>query len=328
MKGKNPHNALVVDTFSHIEHASGLLAALLPAEVVEHLDLSTLELSQDHWVDEKLRETETDLLYRVSTVAGGKALVYLLLEHQSTADPWMVFRLLQYMVRVWDHWRRSNDDASKLPPIIPIVLSHASGGWKSACPFIDLIDGSESLVEALRPHLPEFAPVHEDLSARSDDDLEAMTLSALSRLVMLLLKHVRDGDVVQRLPQWVDTFRGAMEGSGVDALVRGLMHIFECVEDASLEDLRFIDDAVKVQDEELLMTLAEKLRQEGRREGRKEGRKEGQRKLLLKQLQLRFGDLPTRAEARVAKATPAQLEAMAEKVLTATSLDEVFTVLG
>ena len=28
VKGKNPHNALVLDTFSQIEHASGLLAAV------------------------------------------------------------------------------------------------------------------------------------------------------------------------------------------------------------------------------------------------------------------------------------------------------------
>jgi predicted transposase YdaD len=71
--GKNPHNALVIDTFSQVEHAAGLLNALLPAEIVRHLDLSTLELSQDHLVDEKLRETETDLLYRVSLRGGGEA---------------------------------------------------------------------------------------------------------------------------------------------------------------------------------------------------------------------------------------------------------------
>jgi predicted transposase/invertase (TIGR01784 family) len=175
VKGKNPHNELVIDTFSQVEHASGLLDALLPSEIVRHLDLSTLELSQDHLVDEKLRETETDLLYRVSMKGGGEAFVYVLLEHQSTADSWMAFRLLKYIVRIWDRWHRSEQEAKKLPPIIPVVLSHAPSGWTAARDLIELIDGPSELVDALRPHLPGFEPVIEDLARRTDEELEAMS---------------------------------------------------------------------------------------------------------------------------------------------------------
>ena len=107
------------------------------------------------------------------------------------------------------------------------------------------------------------------------------------------------------------------------AASRPLMYIIECDEGVSLDDLGFIDEAVGTPKGELIMTLAEKLRQEGREVGREEGRKEGQQKLLLKQLRLRFGELPRSVEDRIFQAHPRDLESMAERVLTASCLDEV-----
>jgi hypothetical protein len=49
---------------------------------------------------------------------GGEALVYVLLEHQSTFDPRMPLRLLQYLVRVWEAW--------DLPPWAPSSRSFGS----------------------------------------------------------------------------------------------------------------------------------------------------------------------------------------------------------
>jgi uncharacterized protein DUF4351 len=51
--------------------------------------------------------------------------------------------------------------------------------------------------------------------------------------------------------------------------------------------------------------------------------RKGEGRLLLKQLRLRFGDLPPAAVARVEEAKLAQLERWGEQVLTATTLDEV-----
>ncbi len=61
-------------------------------------------------------------------------LVYILLEHQSTVDRWMLFRLQRYMVRIWDKWLRENREAEGLPPIVPVVLAHAKDGWSKPRP--------------------------------------------------------------------------------------------------------------------------------------------------------------------------------------------------
>ena len=154
-----------------------------------------------------------------------------------------------------------------------------------------------------------------------------MTLTALSQLVLLALKHIRDGDIARRLPQWGGIFRAAVEGSGFDALIRILMYISESVEQVSLDDLQWTGDSVGVSAEEVAMTLAEKLRQEGREQGReqgrKEGRKEGRVQTLLRLLALRFGNVPAQVAARLKEAKLADLELMTERVLTAATLDEV-----
>ncbi len=64
----------------------------------------------------------------------------------------------------------------------------------------------------------------------------------------------------------------------------------------------------------------------GRSEGREEGRAEGQAGIVLRLLELRFGDVPDAVRERVRNASAAELEAWAEAVLMAASLDEVLAV--
>jgi predicted transposase YdaD len=71
--------------------------------------------------------------------------------------------------------------------------------------------------------------------------------------------------------------------------------------------------------------LVHRLRDEGRAEGRVEGRLEQARDLLLRQFRARFGEVPAAAVERVQTAALAELNCWAERVLTATTVEEVFT---
>ncbi len=62
----------------------------------------------------------------------------------------------------------------------------------------------------------------------------------------------------------------------------------------------------------------------GRTEGEAKGRTEGEARLLRKLLVRRFGPLPAWAEARLTGAEPMRLEAWAERVLEAATLEAVF----
>jgi hypothetical protein len=60
-----------------------------------------------------------------------------------------------------------------------------------------------------------------------------------------------------------------------------------------------------------------------RNEARREGIHEGERKLLLRQLRARFGELPATAVARIEAASEAELGQWAERLLGAQTLAEV-----
>jgi hypothetical protein len=57
---------------------------------------------------------------------------------------------------------------------------------------------------------------------------------------------------------------------------------------------------------------------------RREGRKDGEATLLTLQLRKRFGELPESVRTRVSEARPEELEHWAERLLEASSLDDVF----
>lgn len=61
-----------------------------------------------------------------------------------------------------------------------------------------------------------------------------------------------------------------------------------------------------------------------RSEGRDEGRKEGERSILVRQLRLRFGELPASTTARIEAADTRLLEKWSERFVSAQSLADVF----
>jgi hypothetical protein len=140
-KSRKPHDAIFKDVFSQPDNARGVLQSVLSAELVAAIDWSTLKLEAGHYVDSKLASSQSDVLYSASLCDGTPALVYCLFEHQSKSDPLMPLRLLKYMTRIWDRWlagRRSRPD--RLPAIIPVVMSHAQGGWSAATSMHELFD--------------------------------------------------------------------------------------------------------------------------------------------------------------------------------------------
>ncbi len=64
-------------------------------------------------------------------------------------------------------------------------------------------------------------------------------------------------------------------------------------------------------------------REEGRQEGRQEGLQRGEARILTAQLRLRFGEMPAAVHQRIETADADTLLRWSERVLTATTLDEI-----
>jgi hypothetical protein len=323
--GTSIHDALFKSTFSQIEHATGELQAILPPGLTAHIDFATLTLCPGNFVDEDLRQRYTDLLFSAD-IAGKKALLYVLFEHQSTVEPLMLFRLLAYMVRIWEAHVRSEPEARLLPAIIPVVLHHSHSGWTAKVAFEDLLDVEPSVLAEIAPYVPHFRCAMDDLGEESEEGLRARAMSALGRLALWCLKNSRSpGQLVAQLGRWGELMRQVTRApNGMAAIGTIFRYMWEADEQLGVEELRqLVAREVGKDIEEAIVTTVDMLRAEGRSQGHSEGHSEGQREMLLRQLGKRFGALPEDAVARVNAAGPTELEAWFDRVLTAASLAEV-----
>ena len=329
-----PHDALFKSVFSQPSQAADLLHHVLGPELAARIDFSTLKREDRSFIDDDLRETHVDLLF--SALSDGVPIkLYLLLEHQSTADPWMPLRLLTYVVRIWEDVRRQNPKPPRLPLVLPVVVHHSETGWTGDTRFESLFDLPRE-AEALLAYVPRFRFLLDDLGSAGAAALHRRAMMAYTRLVLLALLAGR-GD--QHIGPWlrscVDLLQ-EMQGEPLPegALVRILRYLIDTHGSQEYPDLRATLRELKTIDEATMETIAQMLERkgredglaEGRQEGRKEGRKEGLRDLLLRAVRRRFGAPSASVVARVELAEPAVLEQWFDRVFDARSVDDVFAV--
>jgi predicted transposase/invertase (TIGR01784 family) len=308
-----PHDALFKAVFSDPANAAGELRSVLPKAIVDATDWSTLTLEPGSFVDDELSDRHTDLLFSANRRGGGTALVYLLFEHQSSPDPWMALRLLVYMVRVWESYRKAQAEAKSLPPVVPVVLYQGDTGWATRT-LAGLVEGGD----AFAAFVPDFAFVLDDLRGASDEALRDRAISVHAKVALALMREARtDGALVDVLVRWMEELRELQsQPTGASALGLLLRYIAE-VRDGSIEGLRATVRQLGPVAEEAMMTMAEQWRQEGKAEGRAES--------IFAVLSARSLAVTADLRARVlACRDVAVLDRWLAAAVTATSADDIF----
>ena len=149
------HDKLFKAGFSVPENTAALLAAELPASLSRHVDWARLELRSGTYVDSDLRESASDLLF-AAPVAGRAGFVYVLFEHQTSADPRLGLRLLRYMLRIWERVAKETPPSEKLPLILPVVLAQNKEVWKIDPSFASLLDFPPETASDFAEIIPNF----------------------------------------------------------------------------------------------------------------------------------------------------------------------------
>jgi predicted transposase/invertase (TIGR01784 family) len=153
--------------FSENEVAKSFLEENLPKSLIDRLDFNTLKIAKDSFVDKKLSQYFSDLLYEVK-LQGKPALVYLLFDHKSKEDKFTGFQLLKYMVRIWESYFKQNKKVRYLPVIIPMVVYHGEKKWRIDSRFNSLFEETEHMEE----YIPNFRYDVYDVSHIPDEDIQ------------------------------------------------------------------------------------------------------------------------------------------------------------
>ena len=196
-----------------------------------------------------------------------------------------------------------------------MILYHGKRPWSYPLNFHSLFWVQD---ETLLRHLPEFSPVLHDV-ARSDDQEIAGETAA--RTLLLILKYIFRPDLKEQLPDLLIQARTLLtDENGREIMFTLLYYLTEGTGKVDEKTLDAALDQAAPGGDTMKSFLKKYFDQ-----GRQEGRLEGEFRLLLRLLRRRFGELPGWVEERLRQASSGMLETWSERILTASTLEEIFS---
>jgi predicted transposase/invertase (TIGR01784 family) len=289
----NPHDKFFKQVFSRMDTVQQFIRHYLPPDVVGLLDLETLEYTKDTFIDKQLKEYFSDLLLKVYLKDGLRSYVYILFEHKSYQEPLIAFHLLRYMVKIWEMLLKKGEGI-RFPVIIPLVLYHGEKKWRTGLNFKDMFDSPEDMTI----FIPDFGYLLWDSTQYSDEEIKGETVL---RAALLILKHIFDEDLKERLPGILGLLRDLSEKrTGIEFIETILKYLLSAASADTINDYEEIkaavDQALPQTGGEIMPTVADVLREEGRQQGLQQGLQQGilqnARKSLIDALDVRFETTP------------------------------------
>ncbi len=318
------HDTIYKLLFSHQRMIEELLVGFLPEPWVAALDLASLEKMNGSYVTDNLRGRHGDAVWRVRW-GGDWLYVYLLLEFQSSVDRFMALRIMVYTGLLHQDLVRRGElgPDRKLPAVLPVVLYNGERRWRAPTEVGALIQAPP---DGLARYQPEQAFLLIDEGAYSANPRQPVNnlVAALFRL-----EHHRSSDEVagllELLVKWLSGPEQAdLRRSYLEWLRRRLPRWFPGETFPEMHDLQEAYEMITNRFEEWKERQRLAGVEQGMERGMAQGRLEGERKLVLRVIQHRFGDLPAAYRLRLQSASQAELEDLADRVLDASSLDDLF----
>ena len=237
--------------------------------------------------------------------------LYILFEHQNQEDPLIGLRLLTYMVRIWNDYLRNNPSATKLPPILPLVLAQDNKPWKSSIHFADLIDIPEGAEEEIKRHIPDFEFQLVELYRMPFEKIlgTPMGILTLRALKAEKLEALLDDTI------WDEALLIQLPSASFEMLMRYIL-------DRDLDKPAFRRRIRTLHNPKLsknAMSLAEQFRQEGRQEGLILSKQQD----ILEALEIRFQRIPEGLREEIDLITDtAKLQSMLRAAIRSATLEE------
>ncbi|WNG57916.1 Rpn family recombination-promoting nuclease/putative transposase [Archangium gephyra] len=243
----------------------------------------------------------------------------------------MALRMLRYVVRQLEHWRKTNPESKKLPVVVPLVMYHGPDGTWTAPrrveELFELPDEAEEK-EVWRALVPRFEYLLDDLTAERAEVLMARPGPPLARLAWLALRYGRTEELANRLPTWTALFaqvHAAPDGTeNLKVVIRYLFLVGDkTTRQTAGQVLHSVMDARQAED--LMRSYGEQLIERGRRKGLKQGLALGRAEGLLRILVARGLLVDEQSRQRVLTCMDlATLNKWLDRAVTATTLSEVW----
>jgi recombination-promoting nuclease RpnB len=294
-----PHDHFFRMAMSHPAIAADIVCAMLPEELLELIDPSTILAEKDVFVDSIIGSRDVDSLFSAKFKAENMRL-YILLEHQSSVDKDMAGRLFKYMWLIIDFHKKQYPDEEPYPLIYPGILYIGRRKYTAALDVYKLFKKQEKL--ARKYMSGKYEPF--DLSQQADEKLAQKKLASSFFIVKKYIKSKDISVYLQDLEQHLSEvatknplyFRELFKYIIINASAVNMQQIIKL----------FRKSVPQEKEEDNMITIAQKLEQIGEKRGEKRGvligKQEGikigeQRGLKIAQKLEQKGELKGKQEA-------------------------------
>jgi predicted transposase/invertase (TIGR01784 family) len=246
--------------------AREFLEHYLPDDFKELVDLSKITIEKETYVEDHLKRRLSDVVYSIKTKDDQEAFVYILVEHQSSVDHWISFRLWKYSLLLCE--RHINKQNNKLPLIVPMVFYHGSTAYNA---LLNLWDLFADPVQAKKLMTENYQLI--DLQSMSDNEIQSKNHIGMFHYFM---KHIEQKNMLKLWQQFLHGFKEALvidEQNGYIYMKLLLWYTERKVPNIRQDELnKLIIDNLPTKDAEAIVgTIAEKYFYKGYDSGIDEG---------------------------------------------------------
>ncbi|MEL6539315.1 MAG: Rpn family recombination-promoting nuclease/putative transposase [Bacteroidota bacterium] len=247
----------------------------MPA-VYKRIDKGSIKPIKQSFVPANLRELHSDLVCSC-TINGQAALLYILIEHQSTGSWLMPLRFIKYKIAAIEHFLQGKPAGTPWPIVICACFYH---GQTSPYPYPTNVHDYFT-DPALARELGVFERFQLiDLTVMGDEELQRHGTVALMEQI---LKHSRERDFYNLIEELLLTYRDTLlsleSPLGPDywhAVYLVVHRIFELQGHSTQEAAALFAEKLNLsKTKEDIMTVTQAIKQEGIEEGLQQGRQQG-----------------------------------------------------
>lgn len=327
--------------FKKAENLQGLVL-ILASELAEQLDFTQTRIENRNIVDNTLRDLVSDMVFTVpfqDATIEDDLIIYILIEHQSTVDHLMGYRLMSYMDQIW-HGQLEDQKNAKVPrsawrlrPILPIVFYTGTQRWE--------IPISLSAVMKIPELMASFVPTYETLflSVKGEDIKKFTDVDhPFGWLMTVLQQEDADESSMREAMAAALEHLQTLTSENPELHNHALLYLYFLVffrrpkaEHAQLKRLiqsqthdKEVEEFIMTDGEALIIRRIDEGIEQGIEKGEKRGEIQAKREFLLKLLDLRIGDVPDTVIHKVSRMrSRTRLDALLEQVATAQTIDDI-----
>ena len=304
----HPHDHAFKSAMVDIRVAREFFELHLPEHIKPLVNLKILDLQPCTFVDEQLKPSATDLLYRTefNLMPAQPGYLYLLAEQQTNPDRWLPLRLLKYLCRALERHRAQHPKDKELPLIVPLIFYTGREAYSYSTDFFNLFGDHQELARKLLLGTYHLVPLHDI----PDEDIYQHKWVGL---LELLMKQVHYRDTLILLEQATTLMQSLLTESGTDNYITSMLYYLldqgEVKNVAKLYEL--IRKKLPKNMETTIMTFKEHCKQQG------------EATIILEMLKHRFGSISSQDQDRIYNADPHTLLQWSRKLFDAKTLQDV-----